>query len=136
MQKHIFDLITDLKVMCNARDQKLCDELSLSPAEFNFFASYDFSGKITSTGISKTLNLSVSRTSRVIDKLVKSGLLKRRTGSSDRRVVFLNLSQKGKDIVEHIDKNKAECEQNLIEKLSVEELQEAKDVVGKIIKYL
>lgn len=100
------------------------DQLKLSPAQFQFFIVLPGDGKmIQYTDVASLLKLSQSRSSRVIDALVKDGFVERNNETKDRRRVQLRLTPKGRQTKKSIDGYKNKCEKYLKNKLSDEKLQ-------------
>jgi DNA-binding MarR family transcriptional regulator len=52
----------------------------------------------TSADLARHLNHDAGATSRLVDQLVKRGLVKRKRSKSDRRVVFLSLTPQGRAV--------------------------------------
>jgi DNA-binding MarR family transcriptional regulator len=69
-------------------------------------------GPQRSVDIAEELRVNPSTGTRMCDRLVRKGLIKRVRSTSDRRVVRLRLTSKGHDIVEQVvTRRKAELEQ-------------------------
>ncbi|MGI6007115.1 MAG: MarR family winged helix-turn-helix transcriptional regulator [Ruminococcus sp.] len=49
--------------------------------------------------IARRLNLSASRVTNILNSLVKKGLVQKRTDSSDKRYVYVSMTEKGKELV-------------------------------------
>jgi DNA-binding MarR family transcriptional regulator len=132
----IMDMIYQMKKKCAYIDQKLMDELNLSQSELQFFSSLDNCMVINSNELGRTMGLSPSRVSRVVDKLVLNGYLDRSTDTSDRRAIVLCLTQKGKEIKDRISQERLHCEKQVLKVLPEEEIQKFHDIMGKIINTL
>lgn len=52
--------------------------------------------------LSKFLSIDTGLMTRMLDKLEKAGLLERTRSQEDRRVVLLNLTEKGLEVADHI----------------------------------
>ncbi|CAM2152650.1 MarR family transcriptional regulator, multiple antibiotic resistance protein MarR [Pararobbsia alpina] len=52
--------------------------------------------------LSKFLSIDTGLMTRMLDKLEKAGLLERSRSQEDRRVVLLNLTEKGLEVADHI----------------------------------
>ena len=81
----IMGIIYELKKKCSQVDQKLMDELKISQSELQFFSALDNCQGISSPELAKNMALSLSRISRVVDKLVINGYLDRKTDDLARR---------------------------------------------------
>lgn len=134
MTSGIMGIIYQMKKKCAHIDQKLMDELAITQSELLFFSSLEDCTIISSNELSRTMGLSPSRVSRVVDKLVINGYLDRNIDSSDRRAITLCLTQKGKEIKDKIDSERFQCEKQVLNVLPDEEVEKFQEIIGKIIK--
>src|ERR1035437_1350941 len=117
----IMGIVYEMKKKCAIVDQRMMDELNLSQSEYLFFSSLDNCQVISSLELSRSMSLSASRVSRVVDKLVVNGFLDRSTDPSDRRAITLCLTPKGKEIKSMIDRERLKCEEQLLTVIPTEE---------------
>jgi DNA-binding MarR family transcriptional regulator len=129
----IMSIVYEMKKKCSQMDQQLMDELSISQSELLFFSSLNNCQGISSPELAKSMGLSASRVSRVVEKLVVNGYLDRNTDTSDRRAITLCLTDKGKIVRNKIDKVKNECEARLLETIPSEEVEKFREIISKII---
>ena len=129
----IMSVVYEMKKKCSQMDQQLMDELSISQSELLFFSSLNNCQGISSPELAKSMGLSASRVSRVVEKLVVNGYLDRNTDTSDRRAITLCLTDKGKIVRNKIDKVKNECEARLLETIPTEEVEKFREIISKII---
>ena len=66
----ILSMVYEMKKKCANIDQQLMDELNISQSELLFFSSLDNCQGLSSPELAKNMGLSLSRISRVVDKLV------------------------------------------------------------------
>lgn len=132
----ILDLLNDLRKKCITNDDELMSSLNISLAEFNFFLTIDPNEIRSSEWLAKNLNLSLSRVSRIIDRMVINGLLIRTINPNDKRAIKLELSEKGVYTHKKIISNKVNCEKGIREKLSETEIQELKSNLERILSLL
>lgn len=132
----ILDLLNDLRKKCIANDDELMNSLNISLAEFNFFLVIDADKILSSEWLAENMNLSLSRVSRIIYRMVIKGLLTRNIDPNDRRSINLELSEKGLYTYKRVILNKIECEKNIREKLSEEESQELESNLKRILSLL
>jgi MarR family 2-MHQ and catechol resistance regulon transcriptional repressor len=118
----LVDILVDLKKECEAHEAKIRKSLNLSEAEYNGFRCLNEGEKITCQEFSERMNLSVSRGSRVIEKLFEKGYLDRFDCSEDRRCKHVELTKNGVSIRRKIDKQRQECEQKLAADYSEQKL--------------
>lgn len=132
----ILDLLNDLRKKCIANDDELMNSLNISLAEFNFFLVIDADKILSSEWLAENMNLSLSRVSRIIYRMVIKGLLTRNIDPNDRRSINLELSEKGLYTYKRVILYKIECEKNIREKLSEEESQELESNLKRILSLL
>lgn len=129
----IMGIVYEMKKKCANVDQRLMDELNLSQSEYLFFSSLDNCQVINSNELSRSMGLSASRVSRVVEKLVVNGFLDRNPDSSDRRAIILCLTSRGKEIKAMIDRGRLKCEEQLLQVIPAEEVEKLREIIGKII---
>lgn len=129
----ILDLIIELRKKCSEMDQDLMDRLNLSQSELMFFSSLKNCMGINSNELARTMGLSASRVSRVIDKLVVNGYLDRNIDASDRRAITLCLTEEGRKVRREIDQKRGECEARMKSALPSGELEKFREMVVKMI---
>ena len=130
----ILSMVYEMKKKCANIDQQLMDELNISQSELLFFSSLDNCQGLSSPELAKNMGLSLSRISRVVDKLVVNVYLDRNADTTDRRAITLCLTAKGKVIRGKIDAVRNECEARLLEVIPTEEIERLRDVISKIVK--
>jgi MarR family 2-MHQ and catechol resistance regulon transcriptional repressor len=73
----------------------------------------------------------MSDTSRIVDRLISKGLVKKATCKSDRRLVDVMITEKGKKLLERLDERQDELD-SIIGNLSVKEAVTLSDLLDKI----
>lgn len=136
MKKSVISLIIDLKYSCMAKEEKIIKELCLSPAEYRGLLSVVPGSEIQCSILSKKMGLSVSRGSRVIDKLVKNGYLREIKDSTDQRATNVVLSPKGVKIQQKIHNMLEDCEHAILKNMSGVELDSLAKSLTKISEIL
>ena len=81
-----------------ARENKIRTKLDLSEAEFNGILCIGEAEKLTCQEFSRRMNLSVSRGSRVVDRLWIKKYIERVDCDTDRRCKNLWLTEEGKNL--------------------------------------
>lgn len=132
--REILGLVYEMKKKCAAIDAQLMEQLHLSQSELLFFSSLDQCTGISSPELAKNMGLSLSRISRVIEKLVVDGYVDRNIDKTDRRAITLCLTESGKRIREEIDKNRQDCEARLLNVLQKPEVEKFREIIGKMIQ--
>lgn len=130
----ILSLVYEMKQKCAQVDQRLMDDLNISQSELLFFSALDNCQGLSSPELAKNMGLSLSRISRVVDKLVVNGYLDRNADTTDRRAITLCLTPKGKVVRSKIDEVRNECEARLLETIPSEEIEKFREIISKIVK--
>jgi DNA-binding MarR family transcriptional regulator len=136
MGKNILDLLYELKKKCIINDDTFMSKANLTQAEYHFFIAISSCDEINSNTVAKKMDLSLSRISRVIDKLVNRKYLIRKTNTSDRRAIKLTLTKDGKELKKQIEEYRNDCELKIIKNVSTEELDLIKKSFNTILELL
>ena len=118
----LYEILTELRKECVASEEKIRRSLNLSEAEYNGLLCLIKDEKITCQEFSERMKLSVSRGSRVIDKLFEKGYIDRMDCSKDRRCKHVEITKSGLDIQQKIDNLRQDCEQKLATNYSKQKL--------------
>jgi DNA-binding MarR family transcriptional regulator len=129
----LVDVLADLRKKCEAQDERIRRSLDLSVAEYNGLLCLNKDEKITCQEYSERMNLSVSRGSRVIDRLFDKGFLDRVDCSEDRRCKYVELTKEGIAIRRKIDGQRQDCEQKLATEYSDRKLTMLKKELQRLI---
>ncbi len=73
----------------------------------------------------------MSDTSRIVDRLIAKGLAEKCVNLSDKRLVDVSISQKGRELIEEMDNFKHEID-NILKNLSETEAQQLNTLLDKI----
>ena len=134
--KRTIDLINKLKKKCMNFDIECMKEHNISDSEYNFFLAVPEYEQFNSKLIAKKMNLSLSRVSRIIDKLVNNEFLERENSTIDRRTINIKLSEKGKKIKVKIENYRNECENKIMKNIPPDKLKEIQEAFENIIDIL
>jgi DNA-binding MarR family transcriptional regulator len=129
----LVDLIYGLKARCVITESEIMAETGLSPAEYNGIAAIEPGEMVCGNAVSQKMNLSPSRASRVIDKMVHNGYIHRKTDTADRRKCNITLADKGVAVKKRIKKLREGCEDRLRLHLSEKEIKEFSHTLKKIV---
>lgn len=131
MKKNVIEVIFALKSKCCSKEDKIREELKLSPAEFKGLISIEPGVIVPCKVLSQKMGLSVSRGSRVIEKLMKSGYMEEVKTIGDRRVVNITLAKKGINTQKKIMKILQDCEHKILKNFSKPELE---SLIASLVK--
>ena len=131
----MIDKILEFKHMCQLEGE-IGRSCGLSPREIRCVTVTAQKGPLSSKELSRLIELSPSRGSRVIGRMVDKGLIQMIQSDQDRRSVKLSLSDKGQECFKQIEKDKAACEARLLASLTDEELKMVNESLNLLIKAL
>jgi DNA-binding MarR family transcriptional regulator len=89
------DLIMRLFQCCQERMQYQCERFQLPDAEFRCLGMFGEERYLTAKSIALRMNVVKSRVSKIIDGLLKKGLIQRIKDPEDSRVHLLSLTPQG-----------------------------------------
>ena len=93
----------------------------LSMPQFSVLMQLHHKGACGMSMISEGYDITPAAASQLVDKLVQSGLIQRVEDPQDRRAKLLNLTDKGRDLVQQGIEERYRWVDELAEKLTVEE---------------
>jgi DNA-binding MarR family transcriptional regulator len=102
------------------------DELEpegLGTVEFGVLRALQFSGTSSATQLGRLLPVDQSRISRAVNELVNRGLLSRRRQRRDRRVVLLEMTAAGEELIRALSKRVEQRYDELFEGVSAEDME-------------
>ncbi len=136
IDKKLIEVIYTLAEKCSQHRNRHLKELGLSKAEFRGLMRINEKQKITCREFSERMGLSLSRGSRIVDKLYQRNYILRAGSSSDRRCKMIQLTEKGKKVRGKIAEEMNKCEQKLISEMSDAELKQLKKDLKALIEKL
>jgi DNA-binding MarR family transcriptional regulator len=98
------NLTFSLLANCQEKEVHLAELHDLTQAEFRCLRLFGTDESLNNKTIAERMNLSPSRLTRIIDGLVKKRYIRREIDHSDRRNMKVNLSKKGKALVQQLNK--------------------------------
>jgi DNA-binding MarR family transcriptional regulator len=129
MEKHIYELIFSIKQKCLSTEESIQKELRLSPSEFSALIELQPDEEILGNTLAERLNLSVSRSSRIVSKLMDNDYVTIQVNSNDRRTVSISLTQNGKKMKSKIENHLNKCEQKIKSFFSEKKIQNIKSAL-------
>jgi len=135
MSEDILNLIVKLKLSKALDQEHLRMICNLSIAEYRGIMAQTNGQEMTCREMAKVMDLSPSRSSRVIENLVQKGYCVRRISRNDRRSVAVTLSNKGQEVKEEIKRNRKQLEQDLQENFSDDEINMIRHSLRMLLDY-
>jgi DNA-binding MarR family transcriptional regulator len=130
-QKTVINLIYTYNWV-SEQNKKFFEREDITPQQFNILRILRGAGKPLSTlQIRQRMLDKMSDTSRIVDRLVKKGLVKKVVCKSDRRLVDVSISDTGLELLEKLDQTSDEMD-SVINKLSKEEAEKLNELLDKI----
>lgn len=87
------------------------------------------------SSIAAKMRVTVGTLTIAINNLVKKGYVIRSRGQKDRRVVFISLSEKGKEAYSHHQKFHDEMTKAILKRMDDEEIQVLVKALGNVMEY-
>jgi DNA-binding MarR family transcriptional regulator len=129
----ISELIYQLRCKCINRDETIREEIDLSPAEFRVLCTLTPEDQVSGSLFAERIELSPSRSSRVIDRMIQNGYLTAMRNSSDKRGITISLTERGVDLKAKIDEERQQCNDKLEQLLPIEERLTVRKTLKKLI---
>lgn len=127
-------LVRTIRDCCQRQEGALCRKLALTPSQFaGLVAIPNPAAELNVHQVAKVMGLSPSRTSRIVDALVRGGLFSRRTLESDRRTQLVALTPDGQEKWQEAHQLLAECEKKLLGHLPPQHTQELAETLKTLI---
>jgi DNA-binding MarR family transcriptional regulator len=136
MSELILDTLNELRKKCISNDCLAMEKFDLSPAEYEFFLVYLKQKSLETSKIAFGMGLSLSRLSRVIEKLVINGYLTRKAMPGDRRAIQLAFTSKGKQTIKKVAIHREQCEKKLTSTLNKTEKEQIERSLKQLISRL
>jgi DNA-binding MarR family transcriptional regulator len=128
-------LVRTIRDCCQRQEGKICRKLALTPSQFACLVALpEPTAELTVHQVAKAMGLSPSRASRIVDSLVRAGLLDRRTLDQDRRTQLVSLTGDGKAKWQEAQELLAECEKKLLGHLPPQRTRELAETLRTLIK--
>jgi DNA-binding MarR family transcriptional regulator len=135
MSDNILNLIVKLRVNRELEKRHMDMICNLSVAEYRGIMAQKNGQEMTCQEMAQAMDLSPSRSSRVVDNLVRKGYCVRKISSYDRRTIAITLSNKGREVKEEIKKNRERLEQDIQKNFSDEEMDMIRSSLKMLLDY-
>lgn len=116
------------------QSKRFFEKADLTPQQYNILRILRGAGKPLSTlQIRQRMLDKMSDTSRIVDRLLKKGLVEKMVCKNDRRLVDVTISEKGMTLLNKLDTNTHELDSHL-SSISVEEAKTMNHLLDKLRK--
>ena len=115
------------------RNKWIFDEEDITPQQFNILRILrgSFPCPLSTLQIRERMLEKMSDTSRIVDRLIAKGLVKKVVCKSDRRLVDVIITDKGKKLLERLDARQDEMD-SVLNNLSEKEAETLSELLDKI----
>ncbi|WP_422398130.1 MarR family winged helix-turn-helix transcriptional regulator [Sulfolobus tengchongensis] len=128
----VWDLITGLTRKINKETDKALEQIGLSYFEFKVMCALDDEGKIPMSRVAEKYMLTKAGLTSIIDRLEEKNLVKRVRSESDRRVIYVELTDKGREKLAESRKIFLNVLSSFLSKLSEDEIREIERIFLKL----
>ncbi len=135
MPDNILSLIVKLKLNKALDQEHIRMICNLSIAEYRGIMAQKNRQEMTCQEMAEVMDLSPSRSSRVIDNLVRKGFFIRKISRYDRRSVAVTLSNKGREVRGKIKQNREKMELDIQRNFSDDEINMIKNSLKMLLDY-
>ena len=108
-------------------------DLSISKSELLALLFVDKHGEIIMSQMADFMNVPMSTTTGIVERLVKNNYIKRERSESDRRIVVVHLTDQGKGLVDRLKFTAKEYLQLVLNSLTEEEKSVLSTIFIKVI---
>jgi len=116
----------------NEQMKKILDRYDITSQQFNILRILRGAhGPLSTLQIRERMLDKMSDTSRIVDRLIKKGLVKKNICKTDRRLVDVIITNKGKKLLEQLDGCNREMD-NVLNNLSVAEAKSLNELLDRI----
>ena len=112
-------LTFSLLANCQEKEVRLAEVHNLTQAEFRCLRLFGKDENLNNKHIAERMKLSPSRLTRIIDGLVKKEYINREIDPNDRRNMRVNLSRRGKQLVQQLNKAYVNIHNEILEDIDV-----------------
>lgn len=130
-------LISTAELLPAALDAQLQRDASLTHYEFILLSTLQRSGAVRLSTLAAATNATLPRTSKVVGRLEKRGLVERTESTEDRRSILLKLTRQGRrQLVLATPDHFATVHRLVLDRLAPEQLEQLADALEPIVEAL
>ena len=113
------DLTFYLLARCQEKEAWLAEKYGLRQSEFRCLRLLQSDESLSNRQIAKRMKLSQSRSTRIIDGLIKKGFIKREANKKDRRYMKITLFRRGKTLTKKLDKDYVDIHSKILRDINI-----------------
>jgi len=100
--------------------------------QFIILEFLNLKGGCKMSDIARYIDVTTAAVTGMVDRLVKSGYVQREVSAADRRIIKINLTAKGKNLVERVNKERIQLIINIFGRISQREREEYLNILTHI----
>jgi DNA-binding MarR family transcriptional regulator len=131
----MIDEILEIKKRCNFSDE-IGKEHGLTPNEVECISAIASHTAISSKHLSSIMDLSPSRGSRIVNRLIDRNFVSATADIHDRRYLSLSLTKKGEGCYVDIQREKQLCAQRLLASLDADQIHAVENGLKILLKVM
>ncbi len=105
----------------------------ITGSQFFVLQKINAKGRLTVSEVAEKLSVSLSAITALVDRLVQAGLVVRSRDEQDRRLVWLEATQKGKEILARCMEGRKQVAAKYFGQLSDEDLEKLLEIYEKVL---
>lgn len=105
----------------------------ITGSQFFVLQKINAKGRLTVSEVAEKLSVSLSAITALVDRLVQAGLVVRSRDDQDRRLVWLEATEKGKEILARCMEGRKQVAAKYFGQLSDEDLEKLLEIYGKVL---
>lgn len=109
-------------------------KLALTPPQFYMLHLIRQQGKCKMTELADKMEVKPSAITVMIDRLVAHSLVERTHGERDRRVVFIELTERGRDVLAEMEQMRNRIVRRCLDKIEPHEAEQFLTILEKLVK--
>ncbi|ANQ54384.1 MarR family transcriptional regulator [Thermosipho affectus] len=115
MSKNVENLLREICFRIKIKGREVLKDFPITPAQFDLMQKLYFTGEKTMTDLSKMLGIAKSTTTGLVSRLEAEGFAERKRKNDDKRVIAVDLTEKGKAVIDKVILKRIEFVEKVIE---------------------
>jgi DNA-binding MarR family transcriptional regulator len=111
-------------------------KVDLTSSQIKVIVSFFHQSTFTMAELSRAHGVSFSTMTSMVDRLLQNGLLERKRDDTDRRIVLVSLSTKGKKMVDYLMKARKQKLEKFLCELTQDEVREFVKSIENVARYM
>ena len=113
--------------------KRIAEKEGLSPAQYGLLRTLRASGPTRVTDLASSQGVTPGAVTGLAKNLWRSGLISRRRSAEDQRIVYLSLTDKGRELLDRVDGLRRESMVDMVVRLTTEEAETLLGLIAKVL---